>query len=88
MVRIATVREFRDKATRMLRGKDPVLVLRRGKVAGIFFPYPTDTLPLEFRRELFSLLSASIAERLKQAGVEEGEILEDFEEHRKARRRR
>ncbi len=86
MVRFASVREFRDKATRMLQEKDPVVVLRRGKVAGIYFPYPTETLPLEFKRELFSTLTANIAERLKEAGVDEQEILEDFERHRQARR--
>ncbi len=86
MVRFASVREFRDKATRMLQEKDPVVVLRRGKVAGIYFPYPTQTLPLEFKRELFSSLTAHIARRLKEAGVDEEEILEGFEQHRQARR--
>ncbi len=86
MVRFASVREFRDKATRMLQEKDPVVVLRRGKVAGIYFPYPTETLPLEFKRELFSALTANIAERLKEAGLDEEEILEGLEQERQARR--
>lgn len=37
-MRISTVREFRDNASGMLRAKDPILVTRRGKLAGIFFP--------------------------------------------------
>jgi hypothetical protein len=37
-MRISTIREFRDKATGLFRSKDPVLVSRRGKLAGVFFP--------------------------------------------------
>ena len=33
-MRMSTVREFRDKATVMLRSRDPILVTRRGKLAG------------------------------------------------------
>ncbi|MFO8034721.1 MAG: PIN domain-containing protein [Candidatus Bipolaricaulota bacterium] len=58
----------------MLQEKDPVVVLRRGKVAGIYFPYPTDTLPVEFKRELFSVLTGRIAERLKAAGIREADL--------------
>ena len=36
-MRISTVREFRDNATVLLRSKDPILVTRRGKLAGIDF---------------------------------------------------
>src|SRR5207244_3214398 len=31
-MRISTVREFRDKATGLLRSKDPILVTRRGRL--------------------------------------------------------
>jgi len=36
-VKIGTVREFRDNAAGLLRCKDPILVTRRGKLAGIDF---------------------------------------------------
>jgi len=39
-MRISTVREFRDQAKSLLRSKDPILVTRRGRVAGVFFPCP------------------------------------------------
>jgi len=87
MMRITTVREFRDKATQMFRSKDPILVLRRGEVAGIFFPYPAETLPLEFRRELFIAITDSIGKRLEQAEISKEEILEDFEQFRKGYRK-
>lgn len=87
-MRVVTVREFRDKATKMFRSKAPILVLRRGEIAGLYFPYPAKTLPLEFKRQLFEEITRDIGRRLAQAGLSEEEILEDFEAHQKARRRR
>jgi hypothetical protein len=53
-MKISTVREFRDNATGLLRSKDPILVTRRGRLAGIFFPWPEASLPIELKRELFA----------------------------------
>lgn len=83
---ISTVREFRDHATGLLRSKSPVLVTRRGRLAGVFFPWPEATLPLEFKRELFSVLSAEVRRQLKKRGLSEEEILEDFSSWKKGRR--
>jgi hypothetical protein len=58
-MRISTVREFRDKATG-LRSRTPILVTRRGRLAGIFFPRPEITLPIELKRELFDMLSSDV----------------------------
>ena len=43
-MKISTVRDFRDNATGLLRSKDPTLVTRRGRLAGIFFPWPEGTM--------------------------------------------
>ena len=85
-MRISTVREFRDRATGMLRSRDPILVTRRGRLAGIFFPRPQATLPLELKRELYSMLSSEVARQLKKRGLTEQELLTDFGEWRKRRR--
>ena len=85
-MKISTVRQFRDQATGMLRSKEPVLVTRRGQLAGVFFPCPQTSLPLDMKRELFAMLSASIARQIKRRGLTEDEILEDFENWRKERR--
>jgi hypothetical protein len=85
-MKISTVREFRDNASGLLRSKDPILVTRRGRLAGVFFPCPESTLPVEFKRELFSVLSAEVERDIKKRGVTEDEVLEDFESWRKARR--
>jgi hypothetical protein len=85
-MRISTVREFRDHATGLLRSKDPILVTRRGRLAGLFFPWPEQTLPMEFKRELFSVLSAEVGREVAKRGLTEKEILKDFETWRKGRR--
>jgi hypothetical protein len=85
-MRISTVREFRDNATGLLRSKDPILVTRRGKLAGIFFPRPEATLPIELKRELFSVLSAELGRQIRKRGLTEEGILDDFESWRKSRR--
>ena len=85
-MRISTVREFRDQATGLLRSKTPILVTRRGRLAGIFFPRPEITLPLELKRELYGMLSADVARDLKKRGVSEDDVLADFSATRRKRR--
>lgn len=85
-MKITTVREFRDWATGLLWSNDPMLVMRRGRLAGVFFPCPGATLPLELRRELFAMLSQAIAIQITRRGLSEEEALADFERWRKERR--
>ena len=85
-MKISTADEFREKAMDLLRSKTPVLVTRRGRVAGIFFPHPETTLPIELKRELFSILSNDVARHLKERNLSEEEVLEDFAAKRKERR--
>jgi len=85
-MRISTVREFRDNATGLLRSKDPILVTRRGRLAGVFFPRPEESLPIEFKRELFSVLSSEVARELKKRQISEKDVLRDFKSCRKKRR--
>lgn len=85
-MRISTVREFRDKATGLLRSRTPILVTRRGRLAGIFFPRPEITLPIELKRELYDMLTSDIARQLKRRKISEDDVLEDFQASRKRRR--
>jgi len=84
-MKISTVREFRDNASGLLRSKDPILVTRRGRLAGVFFPRPEASLPIELKRELFPVLSSEIARQIKKRGGTEEEILSDFDSWRKTR---
>ena len=65
-MKISSVREFRDKATGFFRSKDPILVTRRGRSAGIFFPWPAGTLTIELKREMFSSLSDEVRRQVKK----------------------
>jgi len=87
-MKILSVKEFRDSATKALRSKEPLLIMRRGEVAGIFFPTPLDSVPFEFKKDIFVTLTDSIRKKLLAQGVKEEDVLEDFEKHRKVRRRR
>lgn len=91
-MKVATVKDFKNKATQLLRGRTPVLVTRHGRLAGIFFPSPEESLPMEFKRELYDVLSAQVARDLRKRGVTEEEVLADFKawkgKRREARRRR
>jgi hypothetical protein len=85
-MKISTIREFRDRATTMLRSDDPILLTRRGRVAGVFLPWREATLPLDLKRELFSMLTSEIALHLKKKRVSEKDVLRDFAGWRKGRR--
>lgn len=63
-------------ATTLLRGTQPILVTRRGKIVGFF------------KRELFYTLSSEVRRMVRERGLTEKAIVADFEKVRKARRRR
>ena len=87
-MKLLSVKEFRDSATKALKSKEPLLIMRRKEVAGIFFPTPLESIPFEFKKDIFVTLTDSIKKKLQAQGVKEEEVLEDFERHRKTRRRR
>jgi hypothetical protein len=87
-MKLISVKEFRDSATKALKSKEPLIIMRRGEVAGIFFPTPLESVPFEFKKDLFVSLTESIKKKLQAQGAKEEEILEDFEKYRKTRRRR
>jgi hypothetical protein len=57
-----------------------------GRLAGIFFPRPEITLPIESKRELYDMLSRDVARQLKRSKVSEDDVFEDFETSRTRRR--
>ena len=85
-MKISSVRDFRDRATGLLRSKDPILVTRRGRLAGVFFPWPEGTMPIELKREMFSILTEQVRRQVTKASLSEDEILKDFESWRKNKR--
>jgi hypothetical protein len=45
--------------------------------------WPEVTLPLDFKKRLFSLLCAEVSRQVKKRGLTEDEVIEDFESWRK-----
>ena len=81
-----TVHEFRNKVTDMLSAKGPVVITRRGKVAGVFVPSPDGQIPVDFRREVFSAATDALSRQREALGVSDEQIEADIEElHRKRR---
>jgi hypothetical protein len=87
-MRTATVRQFRDQATKLLKETEPILVTRRGRIVGFYLPATGTSVPLEIKKDLFYVLTRSIRRMMKARGVTEETVLADFEEARAARRRR
>ena len=87
-MRTATVREFRDQATKLLKETEPILVTRRGRIVGFYLPATGTSLPLEIKKDLFYVLTRTIRRKMRVHGVSEEAVLADFEDARKARRRR
>ncbi len=87
-MRTATVREFRDQATKLLKERQTILVTRRGRIIGFFLPAAGGALPLEVKRELFYGLTEEIRRVMTRRGIGEEAVLDEFEASRKARRRR
>lgn len=85
-MKIATVKQFRDKATLFLKEDFPLLITRRGKIAGLYMPFESDYVPLEFAKELQWAIASLVQNKLEEKGLHEKEILEDFEKQRKSRR--
>ena len=87
-MRTATLREFRDRASTLLTGAEPVLVTRRGRIVGFFVPTSGTAVPLDIKRELFYAVTSAVRRMIRSRGLSEKAIIADFEETRKTRRRR
>ena len=85
-MRISTVRDFRDHATTLLRDEEPLLVTRRGRLAGVYLPWTKSTLPTDLKRELFLALTAGLEKQAAKAKLNEDEVQRDFAAWRKKRR--
>jgi hypothetical protein len=82
---VVTVRDFRDRASKMFRTDDVILVTRGWRPAGFFLPWNTLELPLAGRREVFLRLSEQIGAQIESQGASEQEVLYDFPAGRRRR---
>ena len=87
-MKTATVRQFRDRATSLLKQDEPIIATRHGKTVGFFLPAAGEALPLEINKDLFSTLTDEVRASMKSRHLAEDAVLADFEKTRKTRRRR
>ncbi|MBM3294952.1 MAG: type II toxin-antitoxin system Phd/YefM family antitoxin [Candidatus Aminicenantes bacterium] len=88
-MKIAGVREIREKTASYLSGREPFLVTKHGKISGVYVPLESpDRLPDEWRKEIGRLLSLHFAKILESKGVSDQDIAEDFRGFRRRRRGR
>ena len=86
-MKIAGIREVREKTAAYLGGDEPVLVTRHGKISGLYLPLDEpDRLPEDLRRELAGVLGRHLDRLLDARGVSERQVLEEFDAHRRRRR--
>ncbi len=85
-MKVATLRDFRDRATAMLRSRDLVLITRDGLPAGFFVPWDQPELPDDVKRSIYVGLSQSARKELKAKRLTEQQVLADFRAARRARR--
>jgi len=88
-MKVASVKEFKDKATQYLKDEEPVIVTRHGKVAGMYLPIEhPESFPFDLRKELIISLGRTISRSLEEKGISEEKLIEDFKTFKKTRRRR
>ena len=85
-MKIATLRDFRDRATTMLRSRDLVLITRDGLPAGFFVPWNQPKLPDDVKRGIYIGLAKRARKEMKSKRVTESQVLGDFRAARRARR--
>ena len=85
-MKVATLRDFRDRATTMLRSRDLVLITRDGLPAGFFVPWDQPELPDDVKRGIYVGLSRRVRREMKAKRVTEQQVLADFKAARGTRR--
>lgn len=88
-MKMAGIREIRERSADYFGGKEPFFVMRHGKVSGVFVPLDDPVrLPDDWRREIAKVLGRHLSKLLDLRGVSEKDILENFLDSRRSRRGR
>ena len=79
------IREFRENLASYLESKTPVAITRHGTTIGIYVP--TKPKPSEQELEALRVAGEKMRELIEAAGASEDEIVAEFKEARRKRRR-
>lgn len=78
------IRQFRENLSGYLESSEPVAITRHGQTIGFYVPAKRDIT--EADREAFRAANAQMRTLLKEAGVTEDDIVNDFKRLRKKNR--
>ncbi|GMA49231.1 hypothetical protein GCM10025857_05880 [Alicyclobacillus contaminans] len=85
-MKMVSIREFRDHSTDYFRSKEPLLVMRGSKPAGVYLPWDEALLPSDdLKRILYDHLTKELQKEMADKGISEEEVMADLEAHRKGR---
>ncbi len=88
-MKMAGIREIREKSAEYLSSSEPFLVTKHGKISGVYIPLDTpDRLPDDWRKEIIRALGAHFSKLLESKRISEKDIRHDFLAYRRGRRRR
>src|SRR5512139_3148528 len=74
-MKMAGIREIREKSAAYLSGSEPFLVTKHGKISGVYIPLESpDRLPDDWRKEIGKSLSQYLARLLELKGITERDI--------------
>jgi hypothetical protein len=86
-MKVAGIREIREKSAAYLSGGEPFLVTKHGKISGVFIPLEMpNRLPDDWRREIGTAVRRALARWFDARGVSEEAIAADFRTDRRHRR--
>jgi hypothetical protein len=87
-MKLASMREFRSGIAGYTRKGEMVIVTKSGRMVGCFLPLAkTEDVPIELKREFVTTLGSYLASQLGAKKGQEKEILDDFRQFKKTRRR-
>jgi hypothetical protein len=87
-MKLTSIRKFRIGISGFTRKGEMVIVTKSGKMVGCFLPLAkTGDIPIELKREFVTTLGTHFAAQLSGKKIQEKEILDDFREFKKTRRR-
>lgn len=87
-MKLASIREFRSGISGYTEKGEMVIVTKSGRMVGCFLPLTdTEEIPIELKREFVGTLGSRLAHQLSEKKIQEKEILDDFREFKKTRRR-
>lgn len=85
-MKMISIRNFREHATRYIRSKEPLLVMRGAKPAGVFLPWDEAVLPADaLRRLVYDRLTTALRQEMAEKRVSDAEVLADFDADRQRR---